>query len=384
MLPGNSEIARIQLKKILSQNPKLIKAYHLLALLYIRKEEYEKARKILKKAARIDKTNSTTLRFLKEIDEQTGTVTSLEGRRNSRRKKPSREEELLPDRETYVSDGEMVIQPAAVRESSVLSTIINIVTGIIIGALVIWFLAVPSVRRSVNREADEKIVEYSNTTATQEAQIQSLQSQIETSNSTVESAQQQITEAENQVSTYESLITAMRAYQNQDYTSAANALNNVDTSLLSLDAREAYNSIYEEVQTQMFITLSSEGREAFDNADYATAIDRLTQARNINGEDYDVLSYLASAYRLSGDSANAISIYQEIVEKFPGRRATTAQYYIDQLNGGASGDESGSGTGMIQAARKTGTIRETQGPEPGTIRAAQEPKKLPETTARSR
>ena len=148
---GNDDVAVIQLKKILSQNPKLIKAYHLLALLYIRKEEYEKARKILKKAARIDKTNSTTLRFLKEIDEQTGTVTSLEGRRNSRRKKPSREEELLPDRETYVSDGEMVIQPAAVRESSVLSTIINIVTGIIIGALVIWFLAVPSVRRSVNR-----------------------------------------------------------------------------------------------------------------------------------------------------------------------------------------------------------------------------------------
>ena len=35
----------IQLKKILNQNPKLIKGYHLLALIYLKKEEYEKARR---------------------------------------------------------------------------------------------------------------------------------------------------------------------------------------------------------------------------------------------------------------------------------------------------------------------------------------------------
>ena len=75
---NNEDVAAIQLRKILNQNPKLIKGYHLLALIYIHKGEYEKARKILKKAAKIDKTNSTTLRFLKEVDFQTGTQTSLE------------------------------------------------------------------------------------------------------------------------------------------------------------------------------------------------------------------------------------------------------------------------------------------------------------------
>ena len=75
---GNEDVSLIQLKKILAQNPKLIKGYHLLALLYINRGEYEKARKLLKKAIRIDKTNTTTLRFLREVDEQTGTQTSLE------------------------------------------------------------------------------------------------------------------------------------------------------------------------------------------------------------------------------------------------------------------------------------------------------------------
>ena len=84
---GHEDMAAIQLRKILAQNSKLIKGYHLLALIYIHKGEYEKARKILKKAAKIDKTNSTTLRFLKEVDFQTGTQTSLEPRRFGRRER---------------------------------------------------------------------------------------------------------------------------------------------------------------------------------------------------------------------------------------------------------------------------------------------------------
>lgn len=56
-------MAAIRLKKILIQNPKLIKGYHLLALVQMKEGEYNKARKTLRKAARIDKTNTTTLRF---------------------------------------------------------------------------------------------------------------------------------------------------------------------------------------------------------------------------------------------------------------------------------------------------------------------------------
>ena len=79
-------MAAIRLKKILIQNPKLIKGYHLLALVQMKEGEYNKARKTLRKAARIDKTNTTTLRFLREIDEQTGVSTRLE-RQNKRNRK---------------------------------------------------------------------------------------------------------------------------------------------------------------------------------------------------------------------------------------------------------------------------------------------------------
>ena len=45
----NEDMAMIQLKKVLAQNPKFIKAYHLLALLYLKRQDYEKARKLLKR-----------------------------------------------------------------------------------------------------------------------------------------------------------------------------------------------------------------------------------------------------------------------------------------------------------------------------------------------
>lgn len=71
-------MAAIQLRKILNQNTKLIKGYHLLALIYMKNHDWGKARRTLKKAARIDKTNTTTLRFLREVDERTGVTTRLE------------------------------------------------------------------------------------------------------------------------------------------------------------------------------------------------------------------------------------------------------------------------------------------------------------------
>lgn len=58
------------------------------------------------------------------------------------------------------------------------------------------------------------------------------------------------------------------------------------------------------------------------------------KAKNINDSDYTVLNYLAHAYRLSGDTDNAISVFQEIIDKFPGtQKATKAEQQIEALGG---------------------------------------------------
>ena len=337
---GNEDVAAIQLKKILSQNPKLIKGYHLLALIHIKKEEYEKARKILKKAARIDKTNSTTLRFLKEVDQQTGTQTSLEPRRFARRGKAEEDvEKVLTDR---LAASDAVIQPPTFRESSYMATLLNIFLGLILGGLVVWFLIGPGHEQNITREADEKIIEYTATMASQEAQISELQSQVDALNETTASAQQQVDAASQKTTSYENLIKAVDAYQQGNTSQTSNALMEVNTDDLSVEAKAVYDEIYADIQDDMFNELKAEGEEAFDNAEYTTAIDRLTKAREINAQDYVVLNRLAHAYRETGDTDNAIATFQEIINAFPGtERATRAASQIEQLGGTPQDPEAG-------------------------------------------
>lgn len=324
---GNEDVAAIQLKKILSQNPKLIKGYHLLALIYLKREEYEKARRILKKAMRIDKTNSTSLRFLKEVDEQTGTVTNLEPRRFFRSKKEETDSKDLPESMT-------VIQPPTFRETSVAATLLNIALGLIVGGLVVWFLVVPSLKQEINRNANEKIVEYSNTMASQKAQIAEYKKQIEESNNTVASAQEQINTASQKADAYENLMKAYSAYIEEKYEQAANSLEGMNIELLSVDAKAVYDKIYSNIRTTMFNQLKTAGQEAFDNADYASAVDKLNEAKEIKDDDFTVLNLLAHSYRYLNDKENAILNFQEIIDKFPStRRAVKAQNYIDQING---------------------------------------------------
>lgn len=329
---NNEDVAAIQLKKILSQNPKLIKGYHLLALIYIRQEEYEKARKILKRAARIDKTNSTTLRFLKEIDLQTGTQTSLESRWFSRRGK--QEPEMERPVQEFTGANDVVIQPPTFRESSYMATVLNICLGLVLGGLVVWFLIGPGHEQDITREADEKIIEYSATMASQEAQINELQSQVDELNQTTASAQQQLEAADQKSNSYENLLKAVEAYQQNNTSQTSNALMEVNTDLLSVDAKAVYDEIYANIQDKMFSELKEEGVEAFENAEYSTAIDRLTKAKEINGKDFVVLNRLAHAYRESGDTDKAIAVFQEIIDAFPGTsNAEKSADYIEQLGG---------------------------------------------------
>ena len=116
----------------------------------------------------------------------------------------------------------------------------------------------------------------------------------------------------------------------------------VNTDNLSVEAKAVYDEIYEDIQDDMFNELKDEGVEAFDNAEYTTAIDRLTKAREINAQDHVVLNRLAHAYRETGDTDNAIATFQEIINAFPGtERATRAASQIEQLGGTPQDPEAG-------------------------------------------
>lgn len=344
---GHEDVAMIQLKKILVQNPKLIKGYHLLALLHIREEEYEKARKILKKAIKIDKTNTTTLRFLREVDEQTGLSTSLEPRFSmwSGRPKERREEQ---EPVAYRVQNDVVVQPAAFKETSVWTTVLTIGIGFVVGIAMMWCLFVPARTQAINRMANEKVNEYSSTMAIQTAQMTNLENELTALKESTAAAAQQADEAAARIAAYDNLILASSALAQDDYSQAAAYLATVDQNILSASARTAYDAIYNSAKTTVYNQLKTTGLDAFDSGDYATAIDQLTKANEASEEpDYEVMNRLAHAYRLSGNTQQADLAFQAIIDAFPDtRKAESAEAYLSwNLAAGEGQEESPQETG---------------------------------------
>ncbi len=339
---GDEDIAAISLKKVIAQNAHFIKAYHLLALIYIKMERYTRARKLLRKAIKIDATNATTLRFLKEIDEQTGQIVRTEGRRNH------------SDR--VHEDGEILTAAVPFRERAPIHGLINLLLGLAVGVLAMWIVIVPSIRQAASRDVNERMVEYSNTLAVQENQIAELQGEVDASKDTADNAQKTVDDAKKASEGTDKLLQAYVAYQDGRYTDAAGLIADVDSSLLSSDARSIYDTIYNETKEIVVEQYKANGMNAFDYENWDEAIENLEKALELDPENYTVLDYLALSYRGKGDKDKAIELFQKIIELFPDtRRAESAEYYIQELGGSAgSAETDAAGTGTSEGQNPAG------------------------------
>lgn len=286
---GHEDMAAIRLKKILTQNPKLIKGYHLLALVQIKEGEYNKARRTLRKAAKIDKTNTTTLRFLSEIDEQTGVSTRLD-RQNKRSKK-----------QVDSSESDMVIRTPQYKEKSRVSLFFTLIAGFAAGLLAFYLLAVPAIRQGIYREANQQIVKYSDAVSSQGAELTKAQSQAQESGDTVEAASKQIEEEKKKSSSYEALIEAYAALQQQNMDEAALKIQNVYADLLSADLKGIYNTICNSTGTTGIEGttdgISADGTDSTDVNDNGDSADT---SGNSSSDVTDEGSYDTSSY----DSGN--------------------------------------------------------------------------------
>lgn len=241
---GHEDMAAIKLRRILSQNPKLIKGYHLLALIQMKNHEWNKARRTLKKAARIDKTNTTTLRFLREVDEQTGVTTNLE-----KSKKGFFHSNKASKQDTDIFASEQVVQQPVYKERSGLSAFFILMAGIAAGVGAFWLLAAPAIRQGIYKEANQQIVQYSESLASQAAELTKAQSDAKEATESADEVSQQLTSEQAKSKSYQALLQAYAAYQQKSLDDAALELQNVQQDVLSDSQKTIYNTISQAVNS---------------------------------------------------------------------------------------------------------------------------------------
>lgn len=313
------DLAIIQLKKVLSLNPKLVRGHQLLALLYIQEQKFDLAKKTLRNAGKIDADNTITLRYLKEANN---------GLRESNPNKKQKNDELV----AYQSGNETIIQPRYLKENTAIGTILNMVIGIVIGVAITWFLVVPGVRREIQNEAKAEVVEANNTISSKNQNISALEAQIDDLTSQITDAKNNEEGYESRINSHEQLLQAYMAYMSEDIETAGTALSNVNPEYLGEQSRAIYDTINTEVNADYISTLYKTGTDAYAAQEYEEAIANLEKVIEMNEtyEDGNALYYLAQSYRRNDDLATAKTYYQKVVDLYPGtERAAIAQNYLD-------------------------------------------------------
>lgn len=333
----SKDLAIIQLKKVLSLNPKFVRAHQLLALLYIDSEQWELAKRELVKCSNIDRNNTLTLRYTKEVEHM------LQPDENTKQTGKRKKDEAV----RYQSDNEIIIQPLNVKEpkNNGVSTLVNIGIGLVIGMAAMYFLVVPAAVSNANNEAQKTITEIGNQMDAKTSRVQELESQLNALQADNDSLHEELDAyvgTDGTLQNFDSLLTAAATYlETQDVEQTAASLESIAGSINVEETSEAFQKLYNTLLSTIGPSVANNyyatGYAAYQSEDYATAIENLSKAFYYDETNREALYILAQAYRRSGDTKNAIETYDKVITLFPDTdRAKKAQEYKSSLEASAT------------------------------------------------
>ncbi len=322
---NGEDMAVIQLKQVISTHPDFLKAYQLLALIYLHTEQYSHARQVLRTARKLDTTNEITLHYIHELMQHRGRV-----RHRTEKKKE--------DAVEYSLGNETIIQPkhSRLKEMSSHLAVANIFIGAAIGAALIWFLIAPAVNQARTDRMNDQMREYSDKITSLEAQVSAQTRTLDNYRATGESVEADAQAAQTTRDSYEALMTVSNQYDSGEYSDAtmADTLINVNRDSLGQSAQALYDQIAADIYPNACERNFETGTEALASQDYQGAIDAFYKVVRMD-EGYNggqALYNLAQAYQGNGDSENAATYYHRIVDSYSDSDyAADAQSALDAI-----------------------------------------------------
>ncbi len=329
------DLAVIQLKKVLSLNSKFIKAHLLLALLYLKNGNFDRAKIESQKALKLDSGSVLAKRYLKEADSmllpgESGKLVSDVASAES------------DDVIRYNSGNEMIIQPIKKSAISRSNSIWGILLGIVLGVAVACFLILPQRVQSINSSNQEKIAKISEESDAKSAQIVEYEQQVTRLQQQIESLNAQVTDYEGVDSTSAAMNSLMKAVDiymedSSDIEGMADAMSGLDLDAISGDVSPEFTALYDMLMTKVGPELATSyyntGYDAYKAENYEMAITNLAKAYQYDNTNVNTLYYLGNAYYANNDLDKAKEVFDAVITNFPNTQsASAAETKLAEIN----------------------------------------------------
>lgn len=303
---GAKDMAVIQLKKVINVNPRMIKAYQLLALLYMEDQKYEQALDVIDRCLEIDRGNPGALSYKRE----------LENHKISKKKTPAGVAGEL--------EREEVIIPVRMRDyGSYLAAAAYVIVGFLLSLGILYYVIMPGKEAELDQNNQAKIQEYEDKYAALNASITDLEDQLDKlqneKDKDAEDYEYNSSESEKLMTAYQSLLAVAKTFVDEDYVQAVDLYAELDADAVDDDVyRETYQSIKEQMENHLTNRIYETAiwkRE--HEGDRAAAIELCQKIIELDPSYSEAYFYVAISAQESGQNDLAVAMYTEYIQRFP-------------------------------------------------------------------
>ncbi len=305
----NSDLAILQLRRVVEHKPNYIKAHMLLALLYIGREEYTKAGQSLYKVLQIDKNNPRASRYMSVV------------KRNTRQGDVERKKLLTAFSHREMQDDDVILPPTY-KETTGWLTIINIAAGLLMGAAVIFFLVMPAREQQLQAEHNQELTQVLEQVNQRNIEIDGLEADAAALQEEKEAAdarlQSIIDENGGMLSQYQRLIAILQAYRADDFQTAVELYSDLDASAIT---DEGIQTVIADIRTDMeangYQVLAELGNRARDAGNTDQALVYYQKSLAIHPDNVQVIYDMAMVYHARGEEDQANELFGQVIVGYP-------------------------------------------------------------------
>ena len=327
---GSDDLAVIQLKKSIDNNPDFLDAYNLMTLCCIEDKNAKRAQHFNEIVLKRDIRNPLALHYARLL----GNVPSAApaAKKPEKAKAPTAVSVKKTDSNPPIPRYKRREKTNSLLEKR---NLITFLAGIGVSVIVILVLIVPALNESKNakiRELQTAVENYAGETNMTPEEVLAMRTELEK----LQTENKLLRSEENKQANLELLATAVAQMTDGDFEACVTTLDTIDTVSFSEEDMAKYNSVKTTAYPKAADSYYTKGKSQFLSNNFTEAKTYLeTALKYTSTENFvdDTLFYLAKIAEDDGDSMKAKEYYNKIVKEYPdSNQISNVKNALQQLN----------------------------------------------------